>query len=309
VRAFVFAVAMLGLAVPAGAKPLAARTARPGRAEKPPPPARETTRRTAPASAARRSSPSATDTPEILLTFDDGPALDKTPKVLDILDARGIKAVFFVTGRHFQGTSERSEKSRELLREIARRGHAIGNHTVHHYFLCGSFYSLKAGEEIEENANLIHEAVGIRPDLFRTPFGAHCKKLSATLAGLGIQPIGWDIDPQDWKLRDSKKIYAYVTSRLAKLRGRAIVLFHDVQAATVKALPDILDWIDKENAARLQAGRPPIKIIDYAYLLPKRQLVPPLLDALGRILIDAVVRTTRGAVPLCPALAWPPPRV
>lgn len=249
------------------------------------------------------------DAPEILLTFDDGPALDKTPQVLDLLDRHGIKAVFFVNGWHFQGTKPGDEKSRAVLREILKRGHAVGNHTVHHYFLCGKVYAKRAAQEIEENAALIEQAIGQRPDLYRTPYGAHCKQLSATLAGLGVKHTGWDIDPQDWKLKDAARIEHYVTGRLKTLKGRAIVLFHDVQAETVKALPKILDWIASENKARTQAGRAPIKVIDYAYLVPERRLVPPALHALGRILIGFAERMADAPLLTWPLLAWLPERV
>lgn len=252
------------------------------------------------ASTARAEAP-----PEILLTFDDGPALDKTPKVLDLLDQRGIKAVFFVNGWHFQGDRPQAEKARALLRDVLRRGHAVGNHTVHHYFLCGKVYSKRAAQEIEENAALIEQAIGQRPDLFRTPYGARCKALSATLAGLGVRHTGWDIDPQDWKLRDANKIFAYVTGRLKNLqRGRQIILFHDVHQATVDALPRILEWLDGENQARTESGRPPIKIIDYAYLVPPRRLVPPALDSLGRLLLSAAGYVVSGPIPFWPRLAW-----
>jgi peptidoglycan/xylan/chitin deacetylase (PgdA/CDA1 family) len=246
--------------------------------------------------------------PEILLTFDDGPAVDKTPKVLDILDQHGIKAVFFINGWHLQGHSPVAEKSRELLREELRRGHAVGNHTIHHYFLCGHYYVKQAYQEIEGNAAIIEEAIGQRPDLFRTPYGAHCKQLNQTLAGFGIRPTGWDIDPQDWRLKNAPKIEAYVERALTRLHGRAIVLFHDVQAATVVALPHILDWIDQENARRVASKQPPIKIINYAYLLPQRRIMPPFLDALGRVLVGMANRVTATPVPLWPGatrLAWP----
>lgn len=253
------------------------------------------------------------DAPEILLTFDDGPAIDKTPKVLDVLDQHGIKAVFFVLGNHLQGNSAAAEKSRELLKEELRRGHAVGNHTIHHYFLCGHFYIKQAWQEIEGNAKLIEEAIGQRPDLFRTPYGAHCKALSEVLGGLGIKPIGWDIDPQDWRLRNAPKIEAYVEKHLQTLKGRAIVLFHDVQAATVVALPHILDWIDQENARRVAAGKVPIKIINYAYLLPERKLVPPFIDVLGRVLVDLANKPALSPVRFWPGsgppLAWPPGQV
>jgi peptidoglycan/xylan/chitin deacetylase (PgdA/CDA1 family) len=251
--------------------------------------------------------------PEILLTFDDGPAVDKTPKVLDTLDQHGIKAVFFVNGWHLQGSGPVAEKSRELLREEQRRGHAIGNHTIHHYFLCGHHYINEAWQEIEGNAKLIEDAIGQRPDLFRTPYGAHCKQLDAVLEGLGVKPTGWDIDPQDWRLRDAGKIEAYIEKHLKTLHGRAIVLFHDVQSATVTALPCILDWIDKENERRATVGQAPIKIINYAYLLPARKITPPFLDALGRVLVGLVNLPLLAPVRLWPGgrrqLAWPPGQV
>jgi peptidoglycan/xylan/chitin deacetylase (PgdA/CDA1 family) len=245
--------------------------------------------------------------PEVLFTFDDGPAVDKTPKVLDLLDQHKIKAVFFVNGMRFNGPKH--DKARELLKEISRRGHAVGNHTVHHYFLCGTYYIKRAAQEVEENASLIEAAVGIRPDLFRTPFGAHCPNLNAVLDGLGIKPIGWDIDPQDWKLRNTEKIQAHVIAQLKKLRGRAILLLHDIHAETVAALPKILDWIAAENQARVSRGEPPIKIIDYSYLIPEHKLVPPLLDALGRVLIDCARGVASSPLPLLPQLAWFPGQV
>jgi peptidoglycan/xylan/chitin deacetylase (PgdA/CDA1 family) len=212
--------------------------------------------------------PSPSDGPELLFTFDDGPARGKTEKVLDLLDQHHIKAVFFVNGWHLQSAAPAAEEERALLRETLRRGHAVGNHTVHHYFLCGKVYAKRATQEIEENAALIESATGVRPVLFRTPYGAHCKSLSATLKTLGIEPIGWDIDPQDWRLRNAAKIERYVTTHLKRLQGRSILLLHDVQAATVQALPKILTWLDQENAERVAHGQTPIKVIDYRYLLP-----------------------------------------
>lgn len=251
--------------------------------------------------------------PEVLFTFDDGPAVDKTPKILDILDRYGIKAVFFINGWHLTGKGIRAEEAKAVLREAQRRGHAIGNHTIHHRFLCGRYDTKQATAEIEGNADLIQEATGVRPELFRTPYGAHCKELKALLAGLGIKAIGWNIDPQDWRVRSAPKIEAYVQQELRRLRGRAILLLHDVQPATVVALPRILDWIQAENVRRLAIGEPPIKIIDYGYLLPPPKLVPPLLDALGRVLINLANRPLHSPLRFWPAtlrpLAWPQARV
>jgi hypothetical protein len=119
-----------------------------------------------------------------------------------------------------------------------------------------------------------------------------------------VKPVGWDIDPQDWRVRSAPKIQTYVVRHLKQLKGRAILLLHDVQPATVKALPAIIDWIDRENAERAASGHPPIKIIDYSYLVPPHPLVPPALDALGRVLIHLVEPPTSSDLRLWLGLAW-----
>jgi peptidoglycan/xylan/chitin deacetylase (PgdA/CDA1 family) len=269
-------------------RPAASRAAGTGRAKAKPP------RR--PAVAAPRRAPAphpAPAAPEVLFTFDDGPDLVRTPKVLDTLAVHHIKAVFFVNGVHFQGNSAGAEKARGLLREELARGHYVGNHTVHHKFLCGQLGPRIADDEILKNAELIEQAVGARPELYRTPYGAHCKTLSATLSRLGIRHTGWDIDPQDWKVKNTEIVRDRVIGALRNLRGRAILLMHDVHDDTVQALPQILDWLEKENQARVQRGEVPIHILDYDYLLPPRPVFPPLLEQIGRGLLGALPTATR----------------
>lgn len=224
--------------------------------------------------------------PELLLTFDDGPAPGKTEKVLDLLDQHGYKAVFFVCGVHFQGKGVAQDRARALLRETVRRGHAVGNHTIHHLFLCNKSGGSKIEDEVQGNGQLIAEALGEPPYLFRTPYGAHCKNLDETLQQIGVRPIGWDIDPQDWRLKNAPKIEASVKASLRSLNGRAILLLHDVQAATISALPNILNYIDEENTRRSKVGQPPIKVISYDYLMEGRPSKTPLLDALAQLAND-----------------------
>jgi peptidoglycan/xylan/chitin deacetylase (PgdA/CDA1 family) len=205
---------------------------------------------------------------ELLLTFDDGPRLDTTPKVLEALDQYGIKSVFFVNGVRFMGKGPQHDKLTALMRETLKRGHVIGNHTIHHLFLCGKRGPIVAEKEILDNAQLIRDAVGVPPPLFRTPFGSHCPSLSATLRRLAITPIGWDIDPQDWKLQNAEAIFEVMKKELTNLhRARSIILFHDVQPATIEMLPRFLKWVADESAARKARGEPPFKFIDYSFLL------------------------------------------
>ncbi len=205
---------------------------------------------------------------EVLFTFDDGPRADTTPQVLDTLDKQGIKAVFFVNGVRFLGKGKANERAREILRDTLKRGHVIGNHTVHHYFLCGIRGKTIAEREITENAALIADAIGQPPLLFRTPFGSHCPHLNETLQRLHIHPIGWDVDPQDWKLQDADRIFDFMVQALRTLRRpRSILLFHDVQPATAAMLPRLLNWIAVENSERRARKQPEIKIISPGYLL------------------------------------------
>jgi len=227
--------------------------------------------------------------PELLLTFDDGPNVERTPKVLDVLEKHHLHAVFFVNGARFLGESAYARKARAVLKDALARGHAIGNHTIHHYFLCGKVYSRRVDEEVEGNARLIEQAIGQRPELYRTPYGAHCPTLGAALTRLGVHHTAWDIDPQDWKVQNTAKVRDYVISQLRQLKhGRQILLMHDIHQCTVEALPQILDWLDAENAARVQRGEAPIRVIDYAYLLPPRPLLPGVIDGVGRVLIDGL---------------------
>jgi peptidoglycan/xylan/chitin deacetylase (PgdA/CDA1 family) len=228
-----------------------------------------------------------TGAPELLFTFDDGPIPANTPKVLDALDKHHIKAVFFVCGVHIQGKSAGAEKGRQLVREEIARGHMVGNHTIHHLFLCNRTNQDKVTDEVEGNGKLIADALGEPPYLFRTPYGAHCPTLATKLAELGIRPIGWDIDPQDWRLRDAVKIEAYVKGAFRRLTGRNILLLHDVQAATVAALPKILDDLDQENERRKRAGEPVIKVIDYEYLMKNQPSRTPILDEVARVASEA----------------------
>ena len=301
-------VAELTPPTPALAAPPAEKVARPARPgpggggkakkpSKPAPPPRPVKRAAAPRPAAY----------ELLLTFDDGPRLDTTPKVLEALDQYGIKSVFFVNGVRFMGKGPQHDKLTALMRETLKRGHLIGNHTIHHLFLCGTRGPIVAEKEILDNAQLIRDAVGVPPPLFRTPFGSHCPSLSATLRRLLITPIGWDIDPQDWKLQNADAIFEVMKKELTNLRrARSIILFHDVQPATIEMLPRFLKWVAEESAARTARGEPPFKFIDYSFLL-NRSAPPAPGSAPAAVSPAASEPVNRPAATVTPPLGSAPP--
>jgi peptidoglycan/xylan/chitin deacetylase (PgdA/CDA1 family) len=222
---------------------------------------------------------------ELLLSFDDGPDLKGTPLILEELDRRGLKAIFFVSGWRCIGTRPEDLARRDLLRKIASHGHLVANHTLRHRNLCQN--PGDQASEIDDNAEIIAQATGVRPSLFRAPYGAFCRSLEAALAAREMVDIGWNLDPQDWKNNTPEKVFGYLTDKLGRLHGRGILLMHDTHAASVHALPQVLDWLTRENRRAVREGRPPIEIIDYRSVLPARAMTPSGLELIvGRLVAD-----------------------
>jgi peptidoglycan/xylan/chitin deacetylase (PgdA/CDA1 family) len=224
---------------------------------------------------------------ELLLTFDDGPDLEGTPQVLAELDRRGLRAIFFVNGQHMVGSRPEDFARRDLVRRIAAKGHLVANHTLSHRNVCSEPDLLE--QEIDGNAEIIAGATGLRPLLFRPPYGARCRMLDAALAERELLAVGWNLDPQEWKGGSEDALVDYVTSRLARASGRAVLLLHDTKAGAIRALPRILDWVEAENTRAARAGGEPIRIRDYSVFLPPAPPLPPTgLEAMLARLEDAV---------------------
>jgi len=225
---------------------------------------------------------------ELVLSFDDGPDLKFTPLVLDELDRRGLKAVFFITGHRVVGDRPEDLARRELLQKIAAHGHLVANHTMTHANLCRVPEGAPA--EIDGNAEVIAAATGVRPLLFRAPYGARCHSLEAALAERELVSVGWNLDPQDWRNPTSEQILTYLEAKLTRLEGRGILLLHDTHPASVFALGPLLDWIARENVRAVAAHRPPIVMRDYGAFLPARPIPQTSLGAV----VASVVRGLRG---------------
>jgi peptidoglycan/xylan/chitin deacetylase (PgdA/CDA1 family) len=227
---------------------------------------------------------------ELLLSFDDGPDLRGTPLILEELDRRGLKAIFFVTGWRLMGQRPEDIARRDLVRKIAAHGHLVANHTMNHHDLCQN--PTEQAAEIDDNTELIAGTTGVRPLLFRSPYGAFCHSLEATLAARELPDIGWNIDPQDWKSDNEDAVFAYLTDKLAHLQGRGILLLHDTHLASVHALPRVLDWLARANVRDARQGREPVNVIDYTAILPRR---PPAVSGLPE-LIGAVFADAAGSI-------------
>lgn len=227
------------------------------------------------------------DAHEILLTFDDGPDLSTTPLVLEELDRRGLKAVFFVNGRSLMGDKPADRARRHLLRKLATHGHLVGNHSLTHKALCADHASIPY--EIDGNAEMIAAITGVYPMLFRAPYGGTCAPLEKALAERELTNVGWNVDPQEWKVEDADATVATAVAQLQSLKGRGILLLHDTHPSTARALPRLLDWIQEHNRkvvlnTNTTRKRPqlPFRIMDYTVLLPPRALPEmPLFDVMA----------------------------
>jgi peptidoglycan/xylan/chitin deacetylase (PgdA/CDA1 family) len=228
---------------------------------------------------------------ELLLSFDDGPDLLGTPTILAELDRRGLKAIFFVTGWRLVGQRPEDIARRDLVRKIAAHGHLVANHTMNHHDLCQN--PAEQAAEIDASTELIAETTGVRPLLFRSPYGAFCRSLEAALTARGLPDIGWNIDPQDWKTANSEDaVLSYLTNKVDKLKGRGIMLLHDTHEASVHALPRFLDWLARENTRAVREHRAPVNIIDYQAMVPKRTVTATGIPEL----VAALVADARGSV-------------
>lgn len=175
---------------------------------------------------------------EVILTFDDGPAGQNTRRILDALDAKGIKATFFMVG-------EMARNNPALARNVIARGHTVGSHTHRHPNLAAMSHA-DAVAEIARGERALREA-GI-PDLpfFRFPYLADTPALRGHLAARGIVVVDVDIDSKDY-FRISPVRVATRTMRDLRRRGSGIILFHDLHARTASMLPTFLNMLEREG--------------------------------------------------------------
>jgi peptidoglycan/xylan/chitin deacetylase (PgdA/CDA1 family) len=194
---------------------------------------------------------------EVLFTFDDGPSVTTTPRVLDLLAQRKIRAVFFLVGKQIQSTHKDVPK---ILERIVREGHILANHTNMHTDLCRT-KAAAAVADLDGGRETIERATSLKIDWFRAPFGVRCARLEEMLAERNISHFHWDLDPQEWKHNNVDRTVKYVTGELSRASGRNVLLLHDIKQVTVDALPKIFAWMDEENAKRAKSKKRKIKIL------------------------------------------------
>ena len=172
----------------------------------------------------------------VSLSFDAAWGNEDTQQLIDILGKYNVKATFFVVG-------EWVDKYPESVRALHDAGHEIMNHSSDH----AHFNSLSTDEIIADlnTCNDKIEAVtGVRPTLFRCPYGEYDDHVINATRSIGMEPIQWDVDSLDWKDLSAADITKRVTS---KVQPGSIVLFHNAAKNTPAALPGIIECLLQEG--------------------------------------------------------------
>lgn len=158
-------------------------------------------------------------TKQIALTYDDGPNDPHTLHLLEVLARQETRATFFLIGRYVQ-------RRPEIVREIVRAGHIVGNHTYAHPLLI-----FKSATEIRQELSACHsalqDAIGDSAgfsNLFRPPFGGRRPAVLRIVREMGLEPVMWNVAGQDWKVPAA----AVIEQKIAKrIRGGDVILLHD----------------------------------------------------------------------------------
>ncbi len=175
----------------------------------------------------------------IALTFDDGPWKETTQQMLDILKQNNIKATFFWIGTSIQ-------ENPEMAKKVVADGHAIGNHTWHHWYK--QMDTATAKSEIDKTADLIYKTTGVKTTLFRPPGGYLNNGLAAYAKSQNYTVVMWSQTSAD---TDPKAKYeVFVKNVLRDAKPGSIVLMHDGggdRRRTVQALPKIISGLKEKG--------------------------------------------------------------
>lgn len=167
------------------------------------------------------------------LTFDDGPIPEVTPEILDILDRFNVKATFFMVG-------DNARRHPELVEEVRRRGHSIGNHTMHH--LQGrKTMPRRYLRDVQEADHILNTS------LFRPPHGL-LRWSQSRVIRKHYNLIMYDVVTRDYAVYMSPDEVVENVRRFT--RNGSIIVFHDSLKSchnTLPALPDAIKWLQNNG--------------------------------------------------------------
>lgn len=171
-----------------------------------------------------------TDEMKIAISFDAAWGDQYTKQILDILDKYNVKTTFFLVGFWV-------DRYPDMVKEIAKRGHEIGNHSTNHPHMT-KLSQNQIIEELKKTEDKIKKITGQRTILFRPPFGDYNDRLVRTCRDNGYYVIQWDVDSLDWKELGVEPVVDRV---LRNVKKGSIVLFHNNAKYVTKYLPIVIE--------------------------------------------------------------------
>jgi peptidoglycan/xylan/chitin deacetylase (PgdA/CDA1 family) len=183
------------------------------------------------------------DKKEVAISFDDGPAKNYTPQILQVLKQYNIKAAFFCIGN-------RISDNKDLLQQVHNEGHIIGNHSFTHSLWFDFFSHATMSEELAMTDDAIKSVTGYRPHLFRPPYGVTNPNVKKAIVNGNYIPVGWSVRSHDTWIKDEKKLLCRVTHNI---QHGDIFLFHDTNKTTLNILPTFIQHLQQKgyNIVRL----------------------------------------------------------
>jgi peptidoglycan-N-acetylglucosamine deacetylase len=184
----------------------------------------------------------------VALTFDDGPDPVDTPKLLDLLREKDVRATFFVVG-------QRADRYPDIVRRAWAEGHLIANHTWSHESLFCFLSPRRLRTEIERGTESVRRSCGFRPRFFRSPVGLRHPLLEPYLKHAGLEYVSWTIRTRDTLTANSSVLAQRILNKAA---SGDIILLHDHlpggARAMLEALPRVIDELRKRGFEFVLAG-------------------------------------------------------
>ena len=171
----------------------------------------------------------------IALTFDDGPGAG-TQRILSALDAVDGRATFCMVGN-------RVGQYAQTARRVAEQGSEIATHTWDHPNLT-KLSAAQVQRELERSMDAIERVTGVRPTVLRPPYGSVNATVRAACRELGLVIANWNIDPEDWRVRDARQVYRHI---MDNARDGAIVVCHDLYPETAAAMESAVQELSERG--------------------------------------------------------------
>ncbi len=174
---------------------------------------------------------------EIAISFDDGPAASYTKEILDILKSENVKATFFCIGSRIAGNEE-------ILKQAHAEGHIIGNHSYSHHFWFDMYGAKKMQADLLQMDEEVQRVIGVKPKLFRPPYGVTNPNVKKAIIAGGYTPVGWSVRSMDTVIKEEEKLLIKINNAIAP---GAVFLFHDTSKTTLNVLPAFIQEVKKRG--------------------------------------------------------------